>query len=753
MRWQRVSAAVVVAASLAGGIATNLIANEVGTNLGPLAWAVAGALATVAGTVLIVLEVRKRRELEWQQASEPTPPVSPQPAGVPTDLPYISGFAGRTDDVTWARKALETEHAVALVGRRGVGTSACAVQAANTVRDRFPDGQVYLDLRANGRPLRPRQVLAAVARKVGAARPRSPRAADLAVTGAQIRHRLGERRVLLVLDNVADPAQVRHLLPPAAHCRLLLAGTPMLSTVDGVSARRLDEPDPADAAELLVAARASAASRGRGLDPAADPATPDLVELCGRQPRAVRALGHQIGRHGWPTTELLAELRHAVVAPPHQRIPYAESVPLLTGRDVAYAALSGPARRLFRLMSLAPEPLDRDAIAALRTRPTEALRELAEAGFVTAADGGRYAIRPLLAAYARLHLRQDEPTRSRIHAQARLVRHLARRAERADPDWLQQHHDLLRALVTEVAGMAGPAPLPRRVRRWWFRLAVALCTWYAAEDRLDEWEAVCQAVLGTRIAGQRSTLTGWAHNELGVIRRHRGDPHGAAVQLTLAVTERGRRGQAQARTNLALALLDQGEVDAAIEHLERARRHRSPADRAGLALTDLGLGAAYLARGEPAKARHRLVQAANTFEALGDRRGYAAALTNLVLAQWRLGEHLDAAHAWTAALSVYAGLDDPAGRAAALLNAGAALVNTDPPRGEQARKLLTEALRLRGQRRPDAGLGRTLLHLGDAEMALDRPDRAREHWEDAAAVAAEVGDPEAAAAAAERLAD
>lgn len=752
-RWQRVSAAAVVAGSVSGAIATDLIADAVGSNFGPLTWLVAGGLAAVAGIALIALEVRNRRAREWQRAAEPTPSVPQQPAGVPTDLPYTYGFAGRDEDVAWARQALATEHAVALVGRRGVGTSACAVHAANTVRERFADGQVYLDLRAHGRPLRPRQVLAAVARKVGARPPRSPRAADLAATGADLRLRLGDRSVLLVLDNVADPAQIRHLLPPAPHCRLLLAGAPTLSTVDGVAVRWLGEPDRDDAATLLAGARAAASSRGRGPDPTTDPATPDLVELCGRQPRAVRALGHQIGRHGWRTDELLAVLRHAVVAPPHQRIPYAEALPLLAERDVAYRALSAPARRLFRLLSLAPEPLDRAAVGALRRRPDGPLEELAAAGFVTAAEGGRYQIRPLLAAYARLHLRHDEPARHRVRAQVRLVRHLARQAERPDAEWFARHHDLLRALATGAPG--GPAavadPLPRGVRRWWFRLAVALSTWYAGENRHDDWEAVCQAVLGTRIAGDRPAVTGWAHNELGVIRRRRGDPHGAAAVLTLAVTERRRRGQAQARTNLGLALLDQGEVDTAIEHLERARRHRSPADRAGQALTDLGLGAAYLTRGQPVKARRHLVQAANAFDTVGDRRGYAAALTNLVLAQWRLGEHLDAAHAWAAALEAYDQVDDPVGRAAALLNAGAALVSTDPPRGEPARELLTEALRLRAHRRPDAGLGRTLLHLGDAELAQGQPARARERWQDAVGVCEEVGDAAGAAAATQRL--
>jgi tetratricopeptide (TPR) repeat protein len=740
-------------------------------------------------TVLTVRLVRSLRAAE-EAAVEPAPAVRPERSGGPTTLPFTSGFVGRSEDLAWIGDALATEHAVALVGRRAVGTSSCVVQAANLIRERASGDRIhYLDLRAGGRRMRAGAVVAALARALGAAPPRSRRPAALRAAVLALRDRLDDERILLVLDNVDELAQVRALLPPVARCRLLLAGTPGLARAEGVAARWLTEPSQDDAVELFVAAGQTAVGAStRRPDPRRDPAVREIVDLCGRQPRTIRALGYRMARHGWRSADLLATLRNAVTAPAHHRVPPTAALTLLTDPDTAYAALSPVARRVFRLMSLAPAPLDRPALAVCTGLPPDrrerVLDELANGAFVQGAAGDRYEIRSLLAGYARLHLRRSESTRRRVAALTRLLRHLARQAERSlanltaagltagpgisgapeagrdsrlpfedDPyAWLDRHAELLDGIVRTVPGTPGAAePLPRQVRRWWFRLAVVLCGWYAHENQLDEWAAVCQAVLAAPTARDRREIAGWAHNELGVLRRRRGDPQGAAAALTLALAERGHRGTAQAHMNLGLALLDLGHVEEAIEHLELARRHRGHTDRSGRALSDLALGAAYLAHDAPEAAHHHLVRAANTFRALGESRAYAAALTNLVLAQSRLGEHLDAAQSWNAALREHEYMSDPAGRATALLNAGATMVTSTPSRAKQAYDLLNESRRLRDGSPPSAGLGRTLLYLGDAARALDRPEEARAHWIDAAEVCAAVGDADGAAAADRRL--
>lgn len=769
----------------AAGISVEVLVNQV-SNTG---WTTVPAAVVLVGAGLFLLYRQWRpdpRPLDGTGA-DPAEAVLTSSVGGSTTLPYTSGFAGRSEDVAGIVRSLATEHAVAVVGRRAVGTSSCAVQAANVIRQMPGRDQIYyLNLRPAGRRRGARWVLAELARAVGTAEPRSGMPAALAEAVAALRERLDDERILLVLDNVDSPAQVRPLLPPTSRCRLLLAGTPAMAGMDGVAARWLAEPDPGDAVEMFAAAgQAAPGTRSRRADPRTDPAVRQIVDLCGRQPRAIRALGYRMARHGWRSADVLTLLKAAVQAPAHHRSPLADALAPLTDRDVAYLALSPAARRLFRLLSLAPAPVDRSALGALAMRTPARLDrlmdELANGAFVVGAAGGRYEVRPLLAGYARLHLRRECPPRRRVAAQARLLRLLARRAERhvaslavmglrvagnvpapnRDPGlpldddpygWFDLHGDLLRAMVESTPGAGRTTrPMPRRLRRRWFRLAVALAGWYAHEDRLDDWADVCAAVLAAPTADDRPEIAGWAHNELGVLRRRRGDAQGAAAALTLALAERGRRATAQAQMNLGLALLDLGLVDDATEHLELARRHRAHADRAGQALTDLALGAAYLAKDVPDRAHHHLVRAANTFRTLGESRGYAAALTNLVLAQSRLGEHLDAAQSWTAALREYEGLTDLTGRAAALLNAGAAVVTSAPSRAGQAYDLLARGRDLRTGRRPDAGLGRTLLYLGDAADLMGRPEEARAYWSDAGRVCDVAGDAQGTAAADSRL--
>ncbi|MFC7547845.1 hypothetical protein [Plantactinospora sp. GCM10030261] len=792
-RWPMLVAIGTLLMGVVANVASNLLSEIAGDALGPASAAVAAAGAVAS----VLFEVRRRRAARYS-SGDPTDTVPP--AGAPT-LPYTAGFTGRAEHVARIVDDIKREHAVAVVGRRAVGTSSCAVQAANLCRSAYPDGQPYLDLRRGGRPWKPRQVLTELARILGTPPPRSGRPADLTAAADAIRGHLDGKEILLVLDNVDDPDQARALLPPAARtCRLLLAGTPRLSGLEGLVTHWLDEPGPDEAVELFASAGGVATgTRSRRPDPRTDPAVRMLVELCGRQPRTVRALGYRSARHGWNATDVLRRLRAAIEAPPHERMANSPALTLLTERDTAYGALSGEARRLYRLLSLAPvtlspvEPgqpagagspthrlttaaVDRTAIAALARRRPErvaaVLDELGTAGFVIGTSGDRFQVQPLLGPYARLHLRDAVPRWRRVLGQVRLIRHLTRRAERhltrltgpgsptdrerslpLDDDpaaWFDLHHELLRDVVLEAA--RATQPLPRRLRRWWFRLATALCGWYAHEGRSADWELVCRMVLRAPTAEDRREIAGWTHNELGVLLRRRNEPHAAVEMLNLAVAKRGRRGAAQAQLNLALALLDLGNVDEAIEHLELSRRHRAGADRTGHALTDLGLGAAHLARDEPRTANRHLVRAANAFSAIGDARGFAAALSNLALVHSRLGEHLDAAQAWRAALREYESLDDGRGRATVLLNAGVSLLASTPPRAGAAYDRLTESLLLRDGSPITAGHGRTLLHLGDAAEILGRHDEARRHWAGAERACEAVRDAEGMAAAGARLA-
>jgi transcriptional regulator with XRE-family HTH domain len=666
----------------------------------PRAWQ-RGRLAEVLELTLDQLDELLAPEFDTTPLTETATPADIAPTGAPPappapPVPRVPGFVGRGPQVAEIAAALDEHRVTAVVGRRGVGTSACAWEAVHVSRERgVTRPAVYADLRR---------------RSSGPPRPVQQIVADALATATAA---LADE-ALLVLDNVDDAAALHDLLPPPEGCRMLLVGPPELADLGRVRAVSIEELTAADAAALFEVASTREPTRDPG--PAGsrtDPTVRELVDLCGRQPRAIGALAREIAHGPLDLDGSLEALRLAGGAPPHQPVRFFLAAATVAAEDVAYDALRPASQRLFRRLGLVgPQPLALEAMARLAGRSikqTEALvAELSHGRFVRPVpsapsaeleEGGRYEVRPLLTTYARLHLRRDEPAWRRVRAQVRLVRYLARKAEqhasrpsRVGREWFTCHQPLLAAVVASATGRVGDqaTPLPRPVRRWWFRLAAALCRWYADEDRLDDWWAACDAVqhapTGRRapVVGRlrnelgavwgRPAVRGWAQNERGVILRRQGDARGAITELTAALPRRGRRGEAQVLTNRGLAFLDVDAVDAAVADFKRAVKGRSPRDRVGLGLTEMGLGVAYLRSGAASDARRHLVKAADAFDRAKDLRGAAAARANLVLAEWETGAHNAAAEAGRVALDKYAELErltgraDAAGQAAVLRN-------------------------------------------------------------------------------------
>jgi tetratricopeptide (TPR) repeat protein len=869
--WQWVVTALsIVVLPLAREVIVDLVSEVVGGGLGSVFGNAVVAVALVAVLLPLAWGWWARRH---PRPASPTPPEDEPDAGAVEDLPQVPGFVGRERALAFATRP--RDGAVAVVGRRGVGTSACVKQAALLLRDGvggagadagveqrldgagegagggegtppggagpFPDGAFYLNLREGTDPLPAEQVVAVLARWFGTPVPRPGRGSELRQCAARLRERLAERveerdpaghertvvrerRTLLVLDNVDEPSQVELLLPFPRQCRVLLAGCPELARQEGIDACwPLDEPGPGEAASMFVSAAQAAGDQAGRLDPRRDGSLRKLIELCGRMPRPVRALGYHMALHGWPADELLDALRRLLAAPAHREVRYIEALDLVADQDVAYTSLRPGTRRLYRRLSLAPGPLEPDAVATLVrppvltalaalpwprrlaqrardravTRVRRMLGELATAGFVEA-PRGTYRICDPSVAYAQLHLRRDELPGGRRGAELRLTRHLARKAERyaarlatmgsietplardgdhRDPcSWFELHHRTLRRLVTRAAGRPGipPRVQPRRLRYWWFRVAVAVSTWYAAVGATRDWEWTCTKVLATPTAGDRWRMTSWARNELGVIHRRRGDPARAHDLLAYALRDRGNWGESQVLTNIGLAQLDRAQpaVEDATWHLRVAAAHRSPRDRAGRARTNVGLGLAHLAGGDLRRARDHLWRAVQGFDRLDDVRNAAAARCDLGLVYWEMGERQEAWETLERAVHDYWRLKQTAcdrlidrdGEAAALLNLGGALVTTAwtlagvdqrrgtsrPQHASRAYALLEQGLALRP---PGAtpGRGRTLLYEGDAALLLGRRRAAQELWREAGETCRDAGDPAGTRAAAQRL--
>lgn len=754
---------------------------------GPIWLRVLVATVLLAGAGAAVTALIRARRLP--RPDEP-PEAPARPLTLPPGLPAV---IGRDDDLARVSSLLESEHAVAVVGRRTIGTSTLALGAAQGVAHRFPDGQVYVDVRGatSGLPLTGPLALRRVLRQLGLPEPTSDHAHDLEQAAERLRRWLDARRLLFVLDNVDHPEQVRWLLPGGAACRFLLAGSVDLEELPGAYAYIVRELAEDDAVALLATAVDPAVvARDRA-------AAVDLVNRCGRQPLAIRLIGQLLQDRQWPLRRVGEAVEQGLQAP-----AYAHGLeqlvllrPLLDACHVTYQDLSPAHRRIFRLLALVPTTeIGVHAAAAVAgispDRAARLLAELARRGLVESVRPGRFRIRDTLSTSARIYLSQEEPARQVDRARTRLARYCALVTEEyAEPlvplvrrsgqehdgervlakarSWFSYEHELLFQLVTsrEVAGnrATGAAGAPTAARqRWLWRLAVGLCTWYAVEGRLNDWAEVCTAVLRMPLARTNPAVALWAHNELGVIYRQRGEPRRGWQELQDALRlshASRRRGLAQVHTNLGLTLLDQGQLDSALRHLESGLELRARADRHGQAVSALGLGIAYLRVDQLDASRGHLSLAANVFDTLNHRRGLAAALNALGVVLWEQDDPLGAAEHWDLARTMYAELRDDGGLASVLLNIAAGMVTAEPHRAAevdqlteaermaQARELLEECLRLRSAHQQTRVDGLAHLHLGDVIARCGGPDEARAHWATAARILAPLGGPEAAEAA------
>ncbi|RKF24452.1 AfsR/SARP family transcriptional regulator [Micromonospora globbae] len=364
--------------------------------------ALAGELGVTPGPELTELYRAVRRHEPRPPAGRPPartrdrPPGDLRPASpVPHELPCpTTPFVGRRAELARLRTALTTARerpaTVSVYGMAGTGKSALALHAAAAALDAFPDGQLHLDLGGSvaGTAPSPLRVAARVLRsfRAGAA---EPVPLGLAEARARIRSLLFDRRVLLVLDNVADPAQVDGLLPVRGGCALLLTSRCPVPHTD--RPLRLDPLPPVDGLTLL---RAVAGDRRVDAEPEAAAA---VVALCEGLPLALLTAAGRLAECPHWTMARLARL----LGDEGHRLAETGLRPRLTA---SYHRL-GPAAPLFRRLGGAPTgPVTPELAAALADAPTEeaarALDRLVAAQLAEPAGPGRYRIGDLVRLYA-----------------------------------------------------------------------------------------------------------------------------------------------------------------------------------------------------------------------------------------------------------------------------------------------------------------------------------------------------------------
>jgi DNA-binding SARP family transcriptional activator/tetratricopeptide (TPR) repeat protein len=240
---------------------------------------------------------------------------------------------------------------VAIDGPAGVGKTTLAVHWAHGVADRFPDGQLFLDLHGYSaeRPLASSAALAGLLHTLGVAAGELPGTAD--ERAALLRTRLAGRRMLVVLDNARSAEQVRPLLPGAGCLVVVTSRNQLRGLAIRDSAHRVTlRPLPSDDAVVLLG---TAIGQDRVTEQ--HDAVRDLVELCGRFPLAVLVVGERVSRHpDLPLAGLVAELRDQ-----HRRLDALGDTDdaandLRAALSWSYDALDDTVATMFRRLGLHP---------------------------------------------------------------------------------------------------------------------------------------------------------------------------------------------------------------------------------------------------------------------------------------------------------------------------------------------------------------------------------------------------------------
>jgi DNA-binding SARP family transcriptional activator/tetratricopeptide (TPR) repeat protein len=661
---------------------------------------------------------------------------------VPAQLPHhIPDFTGRDAELGRLDALLDQDGSGArnavvitvITGTAGVGKSALALYWAHRVRDLFPDGQLYVNLRGfgpAGSAMDPAEAIHGFLEAFAVPSERMP--LDLDDRAALYRSMLADLRVLVVLDNARDVDQVRSLLPGSPGCVVLVTSRNRLTSLvaaDGARPVELDLLPDAEARRLL-------SSR---LDPdrvASEPASVDeIIRACAGLPLAlVVAASNAVANSRLPLSALAGELRKT-----EGRLDALGADDQYTDvRAVfswSYRALGPPAARQFRLLGVHAGPdIARSAAASLAGVPlAQARRELADlvrAHLVTEWAPGRFVMHDLLREYAHeLSMIHDSAADRRL-AVHRILDHYLHTAYAAD-QLLHPRRDDPIAL----------APLPLLV---------------TTQTLADHRDAVAW------LAAERQVL-------LAALRQAVSYGFDAHVwQLAWAVTTYfDRHGH---------------WYDAAASHEEGLKAAQRLGDLRAQAIIRCCLGCSYWRLDRHGAAREQLRQALELYQVLGDQAGQAHAHRTMTLVldgQGRYGEALTHAEL---AIDLFRSAGRPAGQAHALNAAGwfhillgapdeglrlcrqaldiqreiedwlgqgetldsIARAYTSLARYEEATAYYRQALQLyreSGDRYDEAQI---LVHLGDTSLAADDPDSAAGAWQDAVTIFDDLDLPEAA---------
>ncbi|MFC4999982.1 ATP-binding protein [Dactylosporangium cerinum] len=668
-----------------------------------------------------------------------TPPAQPAPqvAGndgrapsVPAQLPLdVRGFAGRSATIAELDALADgtgvTSTAVvisALSGTAGVGKTALAVHWAHRAARRFPDGQLYVNLRGFGPPgavAGADEAMRVLLDGLGVPAERVP--AGLDAQAALYRSAIAGRRMLILVDNARDAGQVRPLLPGAPGCLVLVTSRDSLTGLvagEGAVPLPLDLLSRSEARELL-AGRLGADRVAREPE-----AVEEIVDRCARLPLALAIAAARVATD---PRRALGDVARELADAEHRLDPFAGTDAMTDVRAVfswSYHRLSPAAARMFRLLGLHPgDDVTAPAAASLTGTPQQraaaVLAELAEVHLLTEAQTGRYGFHDLLRAFAQEQAAGDPGAPAALRRLADHYLHSAAdAASQLDPfrgrvplppvapgtvpetftgqdealAWFAAEYRALMAAVSLTAGSDDPGLALHPAR-----LARSLIDFQQRTGRWGDEFAAHDAA--ARAARQRDDRLGEAYAEHGIARAngYLGRPDAARdAGLRAAGLYRDAGlpvAEADAHSSIATAMLAARRLPEALEHagrlVELATAHGGAVDRAQ-GLNTYGYTLALLGRFD--EALGPLEQALDLQHASSDGHGAAYTLDSIALVCLNLGRLDEAAGHYRRSVELFDLAGDRFGKVFPLCGLGDLFV----ARGDRdaARETYAQALRI-----------------------------------------------------------
>jgi tetratricopeptide (TPR) repeat protein len=602
--------------------------------------------------------------------SEAVAPAVPQAAlSTLHQLPTPpADFTGREEDLNFLRSRLAEGGTGAIFGLRGmggVGKTTLALKLASELKPRFPDAQIYLDLKGVGP--QPLTVAQAMAHVIRAFNPEARLLESEAELAGMYRSVLEGRRTLLLMDNAAKREQIELLIPPST-C-LLLVTSRFRFALPGLIARNLDEMPEKDARDLLL----RISSR---ISDTAD----EIARLCGRLPLALRLAGSNLAeRPNLSPSEYGRRLREG-----KEHFTEVEA-----SLNLSYEFLDEERRQLWRILAVFPGSFDGSAAAAVwELTPDysqDVLGELVRSSLVEWEEKEkRYHLHDLSRVFADGRLEASE----REACQRRHAEHFLRVLGAVNTLFLQggtSIHLALKVFDTEWSNIqAGQSWAASHAQE--DNAANRICADYpnagsyilSLRQHIREqirWRefglAAARRCKDKRVEGNHLGNLGNGYKDLGETQR--------AIEfykqaLVIGREIGDRRGEGNALGSLGLAYADLGKTRSAIKlYKQTLIINREIGDQRGESNSLGNLGRAYAALGENRRAIKLYEQALIIDREIGNRSGEGADFVNLGLAYNNLGETPRSIDLYKQALIIDREIGDKSGESVASWNLGLAL--------------------------------------------------------------------------------